>query len=999
MTAVLNLTDGTTSVSLVSQTKYGFHLLDWKPAIAGFKNDGTYQDSPLSDGKRLVSGYYDNVHESFTVSLAGTSQNDAIERMRTLLRLLKKASDYWLDKPNTTPVWLEVKADKETNARYAIVVRGIVANEDNPFGMPFIQPDCNAVMDGLSLTVERGHWCALPPGTSTCQYIDTAQVQDNGFTMLAAADFTDHAVVEGVTLSATGTIYSIDYSNKVYSCANNGITWALKSTTATTTISTVSYDNYMRTIAAAPNGDMYIGGYIVRTGGAGGANDGACIWKSTNGGATITRTDNVPDATQGYPWKIIVVSNTVIIAFIALTNAGTTIVRKTTNGGTNWSTVYTFATPLFSTAILLSNGRIVASFNTTTTTRPYYSDDYGITWTQVSTGIPFGHLIEWTTQGAGVVIGSAGGNFYISSDYGLTWSLLSTPGGVGSPAAMIAGPNGKIYVFSEGGGVSGQAGASSSADGITWTSELAISGLTGYWLLADAATTDVLLACDHDVYHLSYQVNTGHARACSGHYVANKSNEAQVTHAYAYDASGTSFASVFPASSLPVSLYPASPVSGDMLYIGSTIGPFCSVVFNLATAMMPGYETITWEYYNTGWAALPVQDNTSNFTSLGVRSVNWAQPNDWAANAINGITAFWVRARISAGSPVTSPTQQTENVYSVLWPYVNIDHADVNGDITALEELELTVQSDRDGVGANAPDLYANRVICGLRSVDRGENFCAFLNASNVQLPPMVGVVAGTHCTFTAAKPECITGKELIFDPTAANEAMADRVKWTLATTVARDYYGTFHAFMRGQQTAVTVGNVAVRLVITTGSGGVSWTSETKYFTTLNAYQLIDFGRITLPVSGLLSDEIADQTTLAIQASATSASDYLYIHDLILIPTDEWAGDFTDGVNTASSTLINGKIIEIDSVTNPKKSITAKVKSSTSGLVSAIWSATANGPLALQPNTTQRLWFLTARTAAVGALTNLTDWRSEPYVCHSVQLYKNERYLSARGTR
>jgi hypothetical protein len=328
-----------------------------------------------------------------------------------------------------------------------------------------------------------------------------------------------------------------------------------------------------------------------------------------------------------------------------------------------------------------------------------------------------------------------------------------------------------------------------------------------------------------------------------------------------------------------------------------------------------------------------------------------------------------------------------------------VDIENVKGNLPALAALVTTVVSDNNGTVADGPDLYSNRVVCGLRDYDRGPNFNAYLNASDEQNSLGVTVTLGTNTSIVTVATDptvvgYVTGKRCLYNPTAV-EVMANRVTWTLSTLIARDYYGTFHAFMRGQQ---TVAGISVRLVVTTGSGGVSWTSETKTFANQNDHQLIDFGRITLPVSSLfMLDEIADQTTLTIQASSLSAAANLYIHDLILIPTDEWAGDVSDGVNSANSALINGKVLVMDSVFNPRHNLTAKVKSgSKDGLVSTVWQTVNNGPLTLTPNTHQRFWLLSARTYAVSPAT--LDWRSEPYVAFKLQWYKNERYFSSIGT-
>jgi hypothetical protein len=225
---------------------------------------------------------------------------------------------------------------------------------------------------------------------------------------------------------------------------------------------------------------------------------------------------------------------------------------------------------------------------------------------------------------------------------------------------------------------------------------------------------------------------------------------------------------------------------------------------------------------------------------------------------------------------------------------------------------------------------------------------------------------------------------------------MTTSVLFVLSNSVARDYYGTFHAFLRGKQTDGTAGDIGTRLSVRTGSGGITYYTETKYFTTTNDWQVIDLGRVTLPASSLIkTSELADTTTVAIQVSAANATPDMYIYDLILIPTDEWVGEFIDTANSADSTVEQSKMLEIDSLTNPKQTITAKVKSADANeFVSSLWQVNSNGPAMLQSKANQRLWFFACRTASAGS----TEWVSYPSTLHAVKIYKNEQYLGMRGS-
>ena len=165
MAAILEISDGTTTVDLLGSN--GYILNSWRPAISGYKGGGTFQSSSLSDGRRLVHKAFAAATETFDLKARDVSQDTLIKTTQELRRLLEKASDYWTNNWQDEPVWIKTKASNETNARYAIIHVGVIPEDENPFSQPFLQPSCDAVMDNIGLIVERGHWWSEEPKTGT----------------------------------------------------------------------------------------------------------------------------------------------------------------------------------------------------------------------------------------------------------------------------------------------------------------------------------------------------------------------------------------------------------------------------------------------------------------------------------------------------------------------------------------------------------------------------------------------------------------------------------------------------------------------------------------------------------------------------------------------------------------------------------------------------------------------------------------------------------------
>jgi hypothetical protein len=176
--AILRITDGTEVVNLLA-ARSGFHLRDWSPALAGYKGGGIVISSPISSSKTIALRTWDFTTEAFSLVANFPYPDVAAREVRKVRKLLRKAEEYWdVNYPmSNDPVWIEARAYGETNMRYAVIFRGSLTGESNPYAQPFMQVvQGRAVHDSLILAVERTHWSDLPPGEGTALTVITDSV-------------------------------------------------------------------------------------------------------------------------------------------------------------------------------------------------------------------------------------------------------------------------------------------------------------------------------------------------------------------------------------------------------------------------------------------------------------------------------------------------------------------------------------------------------------------------------------------------------------------------------------------------------------------------------------------------------------------------------------------------------------------------------------------------------------------------------------------------------
>ena len=148
-------------------------------------------------------------------------------------------------------------------------------------------------------------------------------------------------------------------------------------------------------------------------------------------------------------------------------------------------------------------------------------------------------------------------------------------------------------------------------------------------------------------------------------------------------------AAIASATADDVELLPATPAVDDAAYFGHATHTFATLSLNLTTAG-DGTWTIAWEYWNgTAWTALAdVVDDTAAFeAATGWHDVAFTLPADWAKCTVDQINGYWIRARVSAYSAITTAPQAGQGTVTVSNLYVDdtVDFTDVGaGDVKLL---------------------------------------------------------------------------------------------------------------------------------------------------------------------------------------------------------------------------------------------------------------------------------------------------------------------------
>ena len=1002
----------------------GLYLTQWRPNIAGLKQGGVWRDSPLAHGRRLVMATRANAVDQFELIVSAGTQDRVATSVAALRELLDKAVNYWTVDWQDEPVWLEAQASTETNPRYALIY-AYAAPEDGdqaPEGV-FERAVAGALgYRDWPLQVEHGPWLDNEPGASEC--VEIAGTQEDwelwqyaGTTWqvnAARAPNPLNVIADfGACMLAAG-LGQIDRTV-------NGTAWA--------GVALADPNAIIMSMAQATDGYIYAAGYQA------GAPNLPRLYRSNDCGVTWPAAPNIVGTLN--PHALVMASDGYLYCCCDanLGPGGLNGLFRCTPGGV-WAQVGAGVIALPTAICETPEGALVVAENVPGGVTFYRSEDGGATWTEhgaYSTLTTVRHIFapEWDYEEEGkravffnsqLLAGGTGG--MMIADDGIRWADV-TAAGMGDIWTIIRRGE---YVWA----CDSQGDVWRTRDGIEWTiggTIGAVTPLRGMDVYEGNDRIYVGRTATGDIYWSPLSLTMGRTATCEDEvYVECHYLPYNLTTIYNYDASGPTWTACFPHTAFPMALLPAVPAVGDAIYftVDSAIysagaPPFLSLAFDIETplAWTGAAPTLVWEYSLGGgawqaFAATEIEDHTAGggvpFTTVGVCSVHWrtGTVNPWAPDAVGvpAVTGLWVRCRVTAvgGGITQAPTQANRDIYTISWSDVEIAEDEVGGDLPALFQARGVNVGALQVALPNAVSTgpgYINRWVCGLRSVDRGEEFQAYLNADDQGLVPGVAVVAGTNCAFvtSALAP---TGRAVRYTPAGvAAEAMANRCQWTLAPGLAEQYYGTYHAFVAINATAAgTLFNV--RLLCNTPFGGARFLTDPQNTDNGDLWAVMDFGEVQIPVSDIFAPgEVPYATRLNVQAEylGGAGTEYLEIRCLVLIPVDEWSVDALDVMDNQRSWCDVTKLAHIDSITHPKKPLRTLVKQVGTDALYSIYRPVAPGPAQLQAGERQRLWWYADRLQLCEYLTSDRLRCYEEACAFRLTMERVQRYHSLRGDK
>lgn len=432
-------------------------------------------------------------------------------------------------------------------------------------------------------------------------------------------------------------------------------------------------------------------------------------------------------------------------------------------------------------------------------------------------------------------------------------------------------------------------------------------------------------------YRVGNVAQSGNLSPAANVALSNKHTWIGLTHIYQKNAAG-----VWNTNNLVTAkiFFGTTPATNDATYFGvSTLainpGTFNNLLLDISQ-VASGVEYV-WEYWDgTSWTGVANLSDDYQLTRLGANLVSWNPSADWTVGALDAIvggagaptlSALWVRCRVSAttgGSPVAAVTGLDRVVHTAVWNFIR--SADIGGDIRSLLAVMLQAKYDPSAVtgGIDTDDYNTNRVIVGARSGSRGL-FQSYINLSNTGNMPGITVSDAGAGSFTADI-EAPTGFAITGTTTGTSDLLATI---SIPGNTAKAYSGTFRAFVIANR---TTGGDDIGFMITTAVGGHTANSLSTYDPVGDdrSFAIFDVGdvRIDLPPADIngtitISVYVLDKTGTGYVATA---------YALVLIPTDEWSGEFfiqsAPGANIGAG---QDQIVRLDSLVDQGK--TRKVRS------------------------------------------------------------------------
>lgn len=955
MFAELYLTDGTTKIDLLGANRNGVGI-----ALNSMR---------LSRAQREPSGAfrqaYGAVNESYELKITDRGHDAVAQRQQQLDRMLEQAANYFTSNVENGLVWLCARTADESNPRYAVVYGGTIESYGDVYNQPFAGGKV-ATINELTLGLERSTWQANPPLSPACVPLSTDVLYNpNLATWSSNRSITN---VQSLFTTQAGSVLAA--SNLIDRTTNSGGSWTTEQTTGTANLRFWMF-------AQATSGRIW--GVAGLTTGSAGSTSG--IYYSDNDGGTWTQHTASVDF-----YSVVYRSSDDTLFF-----GGEGEIRYIQGSG-SLSVLSTLPTGKVKAIALSVDNTVV------------FGDEYNV-WrvpnNQLSLYLGLaddvGPFLSLLTVGDYLLLGSAT-YISISRDDGETFTTYWREWGIDA-----------MYLM--------DSGAILASKSTTTSTYISYDGGFGWSAFATMAASPVRAFTElGDTYLFAAANNAAYRRVAVDAenyygprdyscelpmYIANHRLQSNWTHLMVYDSSANSFTTLTPndldalmetnSSSL---VFPSPIGTNDVFYIGiQTTAPDAGAFNNFYIHLTDLNYTVVFafEYWNgSAWTAFTsseLRDNTSLLHRSGL--VAWHNVA-LGSTAINSVTAYWVRLRVTSTGSLSTALPRFDNLYIVQQPFVEIDN--IAGDIPALAQALLYNMID-DGNG-NAPDLPTDKVIVGLRTVDRGERFTAFLNLAQSQNPPGVTVGVGTEAAFVTDRALAAAGTFARYTPVNLN-IWSEQVGVDLDSDIASDFSGTFQVFLRYYYGSFA-DTVSVRLVLENITNRGRITGEAVSLEPVPTADITDLaylGQFTImPDRYFASTDASDGSSLSLEFKSSEAGGIYAVDcvELILIPSDEWIGEASDDNLLAQAGLES--YIDLDSATFPKRVLRATTRQRGSELVTGILNTSATGVFSLQPGQKQRLWFLFSQ------LNEDDESQGSAWtLVHQIKMYHHARWVGLRG--
>lgn len=141
----------------------GFAVDTYEMKIPALKSSAVYADSPLTDGRTLISGTLGNVNETIRATLSASTIIQLAAMLSKLLRFKQDCNDYWDTGYQIEPVYIKHQVSGEPGPRYALLYDIDIAISDP------INP--SEPTRDITIVIEREYgWRGLAPGANPKQW-------------------------------------------------------------------------------------------------------------------------------------------------------------------------------------------------------------------------------------------------------------------------------------------------------------------------------------------------------------------------------------------------------------------------------------------------------------------------------------------------------------------------------------------------------------------------------------------------------------------------------------------------------------------------------------------------------------------------------------------------------------------------------------------------------------------------------------------------------------